>query len=146
MPDFDLAYDAYGKYLKNGEFNVNFLNQGYSEKTLEGKFLHFFASYLGDKEPPEQVRNNYLKMTKEEFADYYTKKVPRETRKQFTGKHINWWNYEKLSNMLKNAKFKTVYRSKIQGSKFDELCGVGRDCGFDSTRPEISLFLEAVKD
>ena len=141
MPDFDLAYEAYGKYLKNNELDVDFLKQDYPEKTLEGQFLHFFASYLGDKESPEDVRNNYLNMKKEEFADYYTKKIPRESQKEFTGKHINWWNYEKLSNMLKNAKFTTVYRSNIQESKFNELQGEGRDCGFDSTRPEISLFV-----
>ena len=47
--------------------------------------------------------------------------------------------------MLRQSGFRQVYRSSEQGSLFDEMRGKGRNNGFDSTNPEISLVVEAVK-
>lgn len=138
MPDFDLAYEAFAKN------DIDFFVK-YSGACIEEKFLGFFATYMKDKVSPEELRKNFASMRKEDFADYYTRQIPRYSQKVFTGKHINWWNYEKLSRMLKQAGFRKIYRSTEQGSRFTEMRGVGRNCGFDSTHPEISLFVEAVR-
>lgn len=138
MPDFDLAYRAFGK--NDIEYFVK-----YPGENIEGKFLDYFATHMKDKESPEELRKRYNAMGKEEFADFYTQQIPRESQRISPGNHINWWNYEKLERMLAQAGFKDVYRSTAQGSRFSEMKGEGRDWGFDSTHPEVSLFVEAVK-
>lgn len=137
MPNFDLAYEAFGKN------NIDFFVK-YDGQNIEQKFLRFFVFYLADKVRPEELRKNYKIMSKEKFADHYTKQVPRETQKKLTGCHLNWWDFEKLKRMLKQVGFKKIYRSVEQGSHFAEMRGFGKN-GFDSTSPEISLFVEAVK-
>jgi len=47
--------------------------------------------------------------------------------------------------MLKYAGFKAINKSNPQKSRFIEMRGIGRNTGFDSTHPEISLFVEAIK-
>lgn len=138
MPDFDLAYSAFGKN------DIDFFVK-YAGENIKKKFLNFFATYMEGKESPEELRKRYNSMEKEEFADFYTQQIPRVSQKISCGNHINWWNYEKLERMLAQAGFKNIYRSSVQGSRFSEMRGVGRNCGFDSTHPELSLFVEAVK-
>lgn len=138
MPDFDKAADA---FLNN--------NKGYfillQNDTIEEDFLDYFATNLKDKVPTEELRKNFNSMSLEEFGDFYTFQVPREAQKENSGNHINWWNYTKLYNMLKKAGFTNIYRSEANQSKFSEMQNVGKSIEFDSTHPEISLFVEAVK-
>lgn len=84
-------------------------------------------------------------MSKVDFANYYTQKIPYNWQENHGGSHTNWWNYEKINKMLKIAGFKEIYRSFEQGSHFAEMRGKGRHYGFDSTHPELSLFVEAIK-
>jgi len=138
VPDLDFAYKAFGK--RNIGFFVKYLGQN-----IEEKFLCFFASYMMDKVSPKELWKNYKRLKKEEFCDFYAQQIPRRYQKQFTGYHINWWNYNKIRRMLIKAGFKNVYRSTEQRSRFSEMRGVGKYWGFDSTHPELSLFAEAVK-
>jgi len=138
MPDFDKAYKAYGK--KNEIF---FIKSG--GENLDEKFLDFFASYFAKKISKEEFKKNYEIMKKNEFADYYTSKIPRESQKKAAGNHINWWNFSKLKNMLQIAGFKKIYASQPQKSHFPEMRGWGQSYGFDTTNPELSVFVEAVK-
>lgn len=138
-PDFDLAYKAYG------DKSIPFPATHYEEKTLEAKFLHYFAGVLRDKIPPELVQEKYQTMPKEEFADYFTDQIPRHLQKTYAGNHFNWWTYEKLSRMLQKCGFSNVYQSSTQGSKFTELLDKGRNSGFDSTHPKLSLYVECIK-
>lgn len=138
MPDFDLAYSAFSK--NDIEFFVK-----YPAENIDESFLDFFATYLKDKVSSEELRKSYNSMGKEEFGDFYTQQIPRDSQKISPGAHVNWWNYEKLERMLRQVGFKNIYRSSACGSRFSEMRSVGRDCGFDSTHPEISLFVEAVK-
>ena len=133
MPDFDRAYEAFA------QTDLDFFN-GYPGTCLEEKFLDCFATYLKDKVSPEELGRNFESMPQDEFADYYTGKIPQDSQKIYTGNHINWWNYEKLDKMLKQAGFRAVHRSTKQDSRFTEMRG--RD--FD-THPEVSLYVEAVK-
>ena len=51
-----------------------------------------------------------------------------------------------MKTFLITAGFKNIYLSNPQQSKFHEMRGYGRNTGFDSTHPEFSIFVEAVKD
>jgi len=138
MPNFDLAYEAFGK--QDSSF---FKKQ--KGKDIGEKFLDFFATYFKGKVPLKEITEKYKTMGKSEFADHFTLKVPRDYHKKFSGNHVNWWNFEKLNKMCGKSGFKKAYNSKAQGSKFTELRGKGKYSGFDSTNPELSLFVEAIK-
>jgi len=138
LPDYDLAYDAYRKQA------IGFFDK-YPGEAIEEKFLDFFATFWRGRVAPEDVAREFERMGKTQLADFYTGSIPRESQKTCPGNHINWWNYEKMEKMILDAGFATVYRSGEQESKFWELRGQGRRTGFDSTHPEVSFFVEAVK-
>lgn len=138
MPDFDLVYDSF----KNKNIKIF---EMYPHDHLEESFLRFFATYFIGNISAEELRDNFERMSKEEFADFYTQKIPRFDQSLHPENHINWWNYDKLKKMLGKSGFSEVYRSCEQGSRFEEMRG-GKDySGFDATHPEISLFVEAIK-
>ena len=144
-PDFDLGYQAYKRK------EIEFFNK-YKGNDLDEKFLYFFASHhVVEKSESEleaikkSLRTNFSSMSKEEFADHYTLQIPEESQERHTESHISWWNYEKMEYFLKTAGFKKIYLSKAQESKFPEMIGTGRNSGFDSTHPEFSMFVEAIK-
>ena len=56
------------------------------------------------------------------------------------GEHINWFNLEKLSGMLREAGFAIVEHSAAQASRFPEMRGREFD-----TRPGYSLHVDAVR-
>ena len=138
MPDFDLACEAFGRN------SLDFFVEPRGA-CIEERFLNFFATYVKERVRPEEVRERFRLMRREDLGDYYTRQVPRESQRKFTGNHINWWTYEKVHRMLDRAGFRDIYRSTPQGSRFSEMRGEGREGGFDSTYPEMSLFVEAVK-
>ena len=138
LPDFDKAYEAYAKG------DINFFRKS-SGGNIQVKFLNFFATYFKNRIPIEEIVKNFKIMKKKDLADYYTQKIPRDYQKKHPGDHINWWNFEKAKRMLFKAGFRKIFRSKPQKSQFHEMRGRGRNKGFDSTHPEISFFLEAIK-
>ena len=137
-PDFDWGYEAYSK--KNYDFFVDALDT----KDINKKFLYYFASYFTDIVPSEELKRNFQTMSRHEFADYYTQRIPRESQAKHTGNHISWWNYDKMSSMMKEAGFTTIYRSKAGDSNFNEMRDEKNGFTFDR-HPTISLIVEAVK-
>lgn len=138
MPDFDKGYEA---YANNDE---NFFKKLYNGDNIKERFLNFFATFLEKKISTKEFRQNFEEMKRDQFADYYTSKIPRDWQ-EGGGEHINWWNFQKAEKMLIKAGFETVYRSTAQKSRFAEMRGIGYKTGFDSTHPEISVFIEAIK-
>ena len=138
MPDYNKGYDAYVK-KDEGFFIKSTIGDNITER-----FIYFFATFLTKKIQIEEFNKNFEEMERYQFADYYTSKIPREWQ-QGAGEHINWWNFQKAEKMLKKAGFKTIYRSTAQRSRFAEMRGFGYKTGFDSTHPEISVFIEAIK-
>jgi SAM-dependent methyltransferase len=63
-------------------------------------------------------------------------------RPEAPGYHINWWTYEKCMLLLDMAGFKTIYRSSRGSSLAPPLQNLRH---FDSTFPQMSLYVEAVK-
>ena len=136
MPDFDKAHQAFAKNKRK------FLGSNKGKKITE-KFLCFFACPLRGNIDYQKFKKDFSSFSKEVFANKYIKKIPLNLN--YPHLHVNWWNYKKLSQMLKKAGFKKVYQSFPQKSKFIEMRGRGRYCGFDSLYPSHSFFIEAVK-
>ena len=137
MPDFDLAYNAY----KNKDLNFPFHFYTFpKDRSLEDRFLHFFAMDLEGKGLEKEVISKFKTLSKEDFANYFTEMVPRDLQKK-TQNHISWWNYDKMYKQLKKAGFTNVYRSEKSQSKFKEL----RQTGIDQRPSSFSLFVEAIK-
>ena len=77
-------------------------------------------------------------MEKEEFFNYYTKQLRQDPKR--AGRHINWYNYGKLRQMLSKVGFREIYVSSAQMSRFKEMQGTQFD-----TRPSWSIHVEAIK-
>lgn len=140
LPDFDLAYEALRKN------NIDFL-KAYPGSTIEQKFINFFVTHSEFKISLAELQERFKLMKKDELAEYCIKElgIDHKDSSCCAEKHINWWNYDKLNNMLKEAGFKKINRSNEQRSCFKELRGRGIYWGFDSTCPEISFWAEAIK-
>ncbi len=145
VPDFDMAYDAYRD--KDDKFfnQIKSIKINPSRFTLNQKFLRVFATALINTESEEDLEKNYLSMKKEEFANYYTNEISRESNKLHPKFHINWWNFEKAKDMFQKAGFKKIYRSYPQKSKFKEMRLRTGKYGFDRTNIAVSLYIEAIK-
>jgi hypothetical protein len=59
------------------------------------------------------------------------------------GDHINWFTESKLHSMLDAAGFRTIFRMGYSQSLFPVL---RNRAYFDGTRPNFSIYMEAVKD
>ena len=138
MPDFDKTVEA---YKNNNEYYFHL----YSGKNISEKFLVNFASYLKHRVSPQELREKFTSLSKEEFGNHFTSLIPRESQIKNSGNHINWWNFKKLHKVLSDAGFTNIYSSEANGSRFKEMTGGGRKRGFDTTHPEISVFIESVK-
>jgi len=62
---------------------------------------------------------------------------------QRPGLHISWWTHDKIMNFLKTAGFKNIYRSGYGQSRTPLL---RQSPLFDSVHPQMSIYVEAVKD
>ena len=82
----------------------------------------------------------FQNMSMYEFLNFITSDLTY--RKDFPGDHINYWTYEKVKDMLINAGFDFVVRSKYMGSMCPDMCNPAK---FDVTYPGMSLYVEAMK-
>jgi len=159
-PNIDLAYNAFRN--KDRYFFLDFEGDG-SVKVLgeeiiktrlyasiEQLFLSFFAMStttlhnFGIKEKISDKKLNELfsKMDLESALNYCTSLCPLEIQRKFAGNHINWFNFEKISKMLKTAGFQKIYTSQLGQSIFPILRNTFY---FDSTAPKMSLYVDAIK-
>lgn len=86
-------------------------------------------------------------MSREALGDALAADVSLEWKQRHPEAHNNWWNYDKLSDMLRKAGFSTVYRSRPFESRFPEMRGVSKYkyWSFDHVRMDTGLYVEAVK-
>ena len=147
VPDIDLAYQAYANR------NIGFFHLLWKENEhlkvetrIEKLFLRYFARYLENTVNFKKMRQNFSRMSKSKFLDFYSKRVEKmleinpSLQMKFPGYHMNWFDYEKLKRMLRQAGFADVYKSNVHGSNFQEMTGKQFD-----TRPSWSLHVEAIK-
>jgi predicted SAM-dependent methyltransferase len=149
-PDIDLEYDAYQRRDRSfwrwknayGKFNGS----------IEQNFLDHFATILTTTHPDktthkmsdEEVRDIFTKYKKEDALDYFIEKIPQHERKSYPGDHVNWFNVEKLRNMLVLSGFS---EGSVMDSRYGQsVCPLLRNTLiFDNTVPELSLYVECVK-
>jgi predicted SAM-dependent methyltransferase len=159
VPDIDLFYWAYrngdtslferghkaddefpdGKFLSNPE-----------KAPLEQRFLWTFASNAttlhADGAPERlsdaELRKAFAELSYAEALNYCTAKCSLDVQRRYPEDHINWFNADKLIEMVRNAGFKSVFRSGCGQSR----CPVLRDTRvFDARASEIGLYIEAIK-
>ena len=152
MPDYERMREAVKSRDKQ-----HFLQQLHNGLSFEESVVEQIATDMLSQVSSEQIVNDYHNMEADKFADYYTGRASRDVQKENGGFHINWFTAEKLSRLLREAGYKSVYQSVPQGSKFTEFTGEGgwlttgdffemkRMLGLDTTHPDRSLYIEAVK-
>lgn len=80
-------------------------------------------------------------MKKEDFIDWIAGGVEYEVK--YCNEHINYYTFEKVEAMLKKAGFKLVIRSKCHTSVSKYMKSMQY---FDITQPQMSLYVEAIKE
>jgi hypothetical protein len=82
-------------------------------------------------------------MKMEDAYDYCIARGSEEIQKKYRANHINWWNHEKLINILKEAGFKKI-KILAPGQSSAQVLR-NRDF-FDNMWNNVALFVEATKD
>jgi predicted SAM-dependent methyltransferase len=159
VPDTDIFYQAYlarmpGLFHRPHQDTEEFPNEKYlsnpNRASFEQRFLWTFASNATELHPdgaPERISDNefqkaFRDFKYEEALDYCTAKCSLDVQKRYPENHINWFTGDKLTKMIHDAGFDSVYRSGFGRS----LCPILRDVQLlEARRPEIGLYVEAMK-
>lgn len=135
-------------YISKGKYEHIFRKPA-TQVPLAERWLHHVACQLA----PNDICDYPIKMNEKdileaiekygfpEVLDFICSKVEFDPSRP--GNHISWWTHEKVMQYLQNAGFKTVYRSGYQQSVSPLL---RRTPLFDSTHPQMSIYVEAIKD
>lgn len=142
-PDVELAIRA----LHNKD--VEFFEQVYGEniEKIESAFVRYFATHVVCPEfekylDNEQIAEHLSNMNIYDALNYFTNCCTEEYQQRNFNNHMNWFNENKLSDMLKRAGFSKIYKSRYSQSGISVL----RDYRyFDATLPFMSLYIEAIK-
>jgi SAM-dependent methyltransferase len=133
VPDADLLYDTFR--ARDERFFQPWMGK-YNATMPEA-----FVILVGYPEQPLDdagIERDFATLDKTAFFDRYTANLRYDYAR--AGEHINWFNFEKMQQMLNAAGFDTVIRSSSQASRFPEIRGPRFD-----TRPHYSLHIDAVK-
>jgi predicted SAM-dependent methyltransferase len=145
VPNIDLDYRA---YLDN---DITFFYWfGDTPITIEQAFLFHVATQLSslssteveeklsDTEFREILENNTMQEALDQCAGRCSLSVQRMNRQD----HINWWNSEKLENMLHEAGFSIVYPSAPEQSASPVM---RNETYFDNEDNRFVMYMEAMK-
>jgi predicted SAM-dependent methyltransferase len=147
-PDIDLEYRA---FCRSDDSFWKWPNAyGIFNTSIEQKFLDHVATALTVTHPDksikkytdQEIREVFQQFSKEEALDFLVKQVPSFAQKSYPGDHINWFNHEKLKVMLSSVGFGNIYESRYGQSCCPMLRSINL---FDSTCPELSLYVECRK-
>lgn len=145
-PNADLAYEAYGEgrydffEIYNSKINHSINPKYYLEYLL----LDFFATSKRKKgfndNYAEEIRRNYRLMKKKEFLNYLISGITTNTMDGMD--HVNWYDFEKIKNLLQKAGFSKIYISGFSQSRSPAMRDIPR---FDGMLPCLTLYVEAIK-
>jgi SAM-dependent methyltransferase len=116
--------------------------------SLNQIFLSHFAPYLCDvnlfggkkRLSDDEIDEIFNRQTMDQALDEIVQMIDLENHRAHPGQHCNWWTADKLTSMLREAGFITIYSSGYGQSRSPAL----RDTKFfDKTHPKISLYVEA---
>jgi len=160
-PNIDLEYRAYRENdrhffywidtysIPKNRNRVNY-NIPLNKASIEQVFLAHFATSVStlhsdgvqQRIDDDELNSIFSEMIYEDALDYCVSICPVQTQKKYPGNHMNWWNFKKMSTMLKKAGFTKIHLSGF-GQSF---CPILRDITlFDNTHPKLSLYVEAIK-
>ena len=119
-----------------------------TEVPLAERWLHHFASQLAPNDISESPKKFDANEVYELIDQHGFPKVLDVLCSYTTfdpmrpGNHVSWWSHGKVIDFLKRAGFQTTYRSGYRQSvsplmRNSEL--------FDSTHPQMSIYVEAIK-
>jgi predicted SAM-dependent methyltransferase len=146
-PDMELQYKAYQN--SDYRFWMNLRPWGPINNTMEHLLVENFATCIANKNKfPEyfidekEIREIYKNKEMKNFFNEISEKIPPKMNSIYPEGHINWFTVDKISEFLKEVGFQKINRSGyLQSSK-----PYMRDPRFfDSTCPELSLYIEAIK-
>lgn len=115
---------------------------------LAERWLHHVASELAPnsttpspkKYAAHEIMATIKEMGFEGSLNFFTSQC--KFRPDFPGNHVSWWTHDRVIDYLRRAGFEAVYRSG-RGQSVSPLLR-GSDL-FDSTHPQMSIYVEAVK-
>lgn len=119
-----------------------------SNRDLHERWLHHIASALclHDVSPSktkfnaEEIKKIIHEKGFPACLDYFCSFV--EFNPERPGNHVSWWTHDKIITFLERAGFKKIYRSGFNQS----VSPIMRHSRlFDSTHPQISIYVEAIK-
>lgn len=161
MPNIDFHFRAYKAndkyyfywvkdYKTARRYKKIMLNQPLHTASIQQVFLWTFASSAstlhsdGSKHglTDTDVDRVFKEKEMKEALDYCCSNCELEIQNKYPGNHMNWWNEEKTTKMLREAGFETIYRSGYGQSVTPALRNT---LLFDNKCPKISLYIEAVK-
>lgn len=100
------------------------------------------ADKTSEKITDEEFDHVFSTMSDENALNHCVSKCSRDVQSKYPGYHMNWWNPEKATRMLRAAGFSNVYQSAYGQSASPILRDVTL---FDVQDPKLSLYVEAVK-
>ncbi len=109
---------------------------------LEYVLVGYFASCLINNFTPEYIKRDIESMKTFDFLEKYRLlAVDLERRGKNPGDHRNWFTFEKLNCLLRNAGFTQIVESQYRQSVFTEFCNKG----IDERVKELSIYIDALK-
>ncbi len=134
-------------YVKKGTYEHNYTAPATSVSLAE-RWIHNVATALSkidvtpnkNKLDEKEILSILKKRGLPSALDYFCSLVEFDPKRP--GNHISWWTHEKIINLLKKSGFKNVYRSGYGQSASPIM---RRSSLFDSTHPQMSIYVEAVK-
>jgi hypothetical protein len=137
-PDIDIAL---GAFLRNDQ---HFFSQIFGEKiydVTQGLIRYCATEFQSDTSAISSIQDSLLE--NEDILnklDNLCKKCNLETQRENPNNHINWFNEQRLKNILEEVGFVNIITSRYGQSRE----GILRDTRyFDQTLPYMSLYVEA---
>jgi SAM-dependent methyltransferase len=129
---WDLSFSNKEFYVGSTPRNVDYLVQEIATPKLLG-YTHSLNNGIDYMDAFQSMEMNI-------FFEYLISDL--KYREKHPGDHINWWTFDKLSEMLYDVGFDFVIRSKYAGSCCSKMTSMSK---FDTTHPKMSLYVEAIK-
>ena len=145
-PDMDLEYRA---YMRGDAAFWRWKNAyGVFPDTLEQKLLDHFATILTRAHPETgapkvtdaEVARVFRQEPKAAAFEHFIKLIPWDLARAYPADHVNWFDADRLMEMLRCAGFGHVYDSRFGQSRAPQLRNTRL---FDTTCPELSVYVEA---
>jgi predicted SAM-dependent methyltransferase len=120
------------------------------QATLSQLFLLEFAASVAEislegaqeRINDEQLNKLFGELPFEDALNYCSSRCPMELQKKYPALHINWFHEKKLKTLLSEAGFSIIYRSGYLQSAAPVM---RQRQVFDTTNPEYSLYMEAIR-